>query len=577
MRTCLIAFVVLLLGADIAYAETALPALRHPVAALRAGDGRIVIANQRSGSLSVVDRSGSKVAFEAVVGKQLSDVALVGGNELLATDRHAREVLRVLLDDDELKVTARLKLDCDPVAVVVAADKRTAYVASCWGRRIDVVALQQHGALAASGQIPLPFPAGKMLAMPESPHLVIADAFEGRLAVLDVCRRQVTHVHDLGGHNLGGLCWDITHDRLLISHQILAYNLPLTFDNVQWGAVLKNVVRIVPRPMLVNSSIKLATATRVVSLGEEGDGSGDPTGVLPLADGAFAVALGGADELAMVESTGLVTKRVALGRRPLVVLNGSHAEELLVLNHFDDSISKVNLGQDEAAPAVLALGTQPKLSPADRGERLFYDARLSLDRWMSCHSCHSQGHTNGQLADTLGDGNYGAPKRTLTLLGTRDTDRWAWNGEVKELHDQVRKSVESSMHGAASADDVYDLTAYLHTLAPPPPRIAAPQTKEDAALLERGREVFAQQKCTSCHIPPLTYTSHDVYDVGLADENKHTKFNPPSLRGVGQASRLFHDGRATSLEEVFDVFAHPTESQMTKDDRAALLRFLRSL
>ena len=52
---------------------------------------------------------------------------------------------------------------------------------------------------------------------------------------------------------------------------------------------------------------------------------------------------------------------------------------------------------------------------------------------MSCHSCHPDGHTNGLLNDNLGDGNFGAPKRVLSLLGVGQTGPWAWNGGVADL------------------------------------------------------------------------------------------------------------------------------------------------
>ena len=40
------------------------------------------------------------------------------------------------------------------------------------------------------------------------------------------------------------------------------------------------------------------------------------------------------------------------------------------------------------------------------------------DDWYSCHSCHTDGHTTGEIGgNTLGDGHYGAPKRIMTLLG----------------------------------------------------------------------------------------------------------------------------------------------------------------
>ena len=80
-----------------------------------------------------------------------------------------------------------------------------------------------------------------------------------------------------------------------------------------------------------------------------------------------------------------------------------------------------------------------------------------------------------------------------------------------------------------------------------------------------------------CHIPPLTYTSHEAHDVGFADERGLRKFNPPSLRGVGQAGPYFHDGRAATLEDVFVRYRHQLDRELPKSELADLLAFLQSL
>src|SRR5262249_6240338 len=149
------------------------------------------------------------------------------------------------------------------------------------------------------------------------------------------------------------------------------------------------------------------------------------------------------------------------GRRPTALVAGPRGQPLVVVNTFDDSLSLLDPRQGGVTGTVL-LGPQPELDPKDRGEILFYDARLSRDGWLSCHSCHTDGHTNGLLADTLGDGTYGTPKRTLTLMNTALTDPWAWNGEVKYLHDQVRQSLTETMHAPSiAADQVNDLVSFL--------------------------------------------------------------------------------------------------------------------
>ncbi|MGH7129540.1 MAG: cytochrome c peroxidase, partial [Planctomycetaceae bacterium] len=310
-----------------------------------------------------------------------------------------------------------------------------------------------------------------------------------------------------------------------------------------------------------------------------GDGAADPAAVAVDHQGRWIVALSGVNEAAIVTAKGLDVNRLDVGRLPAFVLPDPKSDRAVVVNTFSDSVTVL----DTEAGRVLAeisLGPQPELGPVERGRRLFHDARLSHDRWMTCHSCHTDGHTTGLLTDTLGDGAYGSPKRTLSLLGTGPSGPWAWNGQMKELHDQVFKSIETTMHAddEITAEQVSDLTAYLMTLPPPPPLMPVESASdEEREQIERGGRVFERQGCNRCHVPSLTYTTEGAFDVGLADEIGTTKFNPPSLRGVGRRGRLFHDGRAATLEEVFDRFGHQLGARLSEQERADLLRFLRSL
>jgi cytochrome c peroxidase len=148
---------------------------------------------------------------------------------------------------------------------------------------------------------------------------------------------------------------------------------------------------------------------------------------------------------------------------------------------------------------------------------------------------------------------------------------------VRELHEQVQKSLENTMHAPKfTPQDVLDITAFLHTLSFPPPLQPATEAPEDKAQLVPRR--FVQQpRLRKCHVPPLTYTSPEIYEVGLEDEKGLKNFNPPSLRGVGQGYNFFHDGRAKTLEAVFTEHAHQLDRPLEKAELADLLRFLRSL
>jgi cytochrome c peroxidase len=195
---------------------------------------------------------------------------------------------------------------------------------------------------------------------------------------------------------------------------------------------------------------------------------------------------------------------------------------------------------------------------------------------MSCNSCHSDGHSPDQLSDTLGDSSFGAPKRIPALGGVAQTGPWGWNGSMHDLGEQVQKSVQTTMHAKAiSPEQVRDLTEYLKTLNPPPPARPPTDARQQMAV-DKGREIFKRQGCDRCHVPQ-TYTSPKTYDVGLKDEMGNHRFNPPSLRGVGQRAALFHDGRASSLNEVFQIHRHPGNKELPTDEVSDLVAYLRTL
>ena len=220
---------------------------------------------------------------------------------------------------------------------------------------------------------------------------------------------------------------------------------------------------------------------------------------------------------------------------------------------------------------TVALGPPREADDVARGRSLFFDARLSHDGWMSCHSCHSEAHTSGLLADTLGDDTRGTPKRILSLRGVGETAPYAWNGSQPSLEQQIEKSLRTTMHAeTVEPASVADLVAYLSSLPAPSPVASASNE------VRRGRQLFRSLGCVDCHVPPL-FTSTGVYDVGLRDEAGHSAFNPPSLRGVGLRTRLFHDGRYRRLEELLSGAGHPGTQFLPASDVAAVAAFLRSL
>jgi DNA-binding beta-propeller fold protein YncE/mono/diheme cytochrome c family protein len=578
--------------ATAATASAGLLRLRYPVALAAADKGKLLLAaNERSGTVSIVDIPGRKVIGEFPVGKHLSDLVAVPGVEnaaseaFLCADSAADELKLLFRRGNEIAVGDSLSVGSFPVSVCVDSEGRRGYVASLWSRRLTRVDLVRDGTgtihLKAASVVALPFPPRLQTLTPDGKRLIVAGAFGGEMAVVDPAASKLEAVKTIPGQNIHGLAWSRNGERLFVAQQTLNRLGYTSQEDLHWGSVVSNVVRSLDRHALEQPNVDVLAGSQVIQLGEVANGAGDPAGLSVADDGTLLVALAGVGEVACGSFETGHFRRLAVGIRPTTLITSADRSSLYVADTFGDSIAVIPHSAFETpgeAKAIvqIALGPQPSLSAAERGERLFFDARLSLEKWMSCHSCHSEGHSSDALSDTLGDGSFGAAKRIPGLGGVAETGPWAWNGSIKNLGEQVRKSLKTTMRVKFIDDaQVSDLTAYLRTLKPAPPLTAAPSAAEKSAI-ERGHAVFARQKCDRCHVPP-TFTSPRLYDVGLRDELGNRQFNPPSLRGVGQRAAFFHDGRATSLRDVFAVHRHPGNTQLPDADLADLIAFLQSV
>ncbi len=150
-----------------------------------------------------------------------------------------------------------------------------------------------------------------------------------------------------------------------------------------------------------------------------------------------------------------------------------------------------------------------------------------------------------------------------------------------------------------------EVDAFVRFLAPP-------GSLKLTSTRERGRKIFAEIGCAGCHLPRLTtggntvkalsyvkvaaYTDLLLHDMGpeLADIclglATPSEFRTEPLMGLRLSEkieegepRFLHDGRAHSIEEAIQLHggegraAKDKFMRLSKDDRSALLEFLRSL
>jgi len=554
--------------------------LRRPVVLVLSPDERhLYAANRASGSISVIDLESKSVAAEPDVGRQLSDmVALPERGLLLVTDEAAHELIFIAADGANLTVRQRLPVSGYPVGLAISLNRQQCFVTSLWSRRLTFVDLPERDDEPAriSSVLDMPFAPRKVLPLDDGKRLVVADAFGGKLAIVDIEEAKVLIVREIPGHNIRGLAQSPDANRLLVAHQMLNELAHTVHNDVHWGLLMTNDLRWLKLSTVLDEKTEILRGGHMHPLGGPGSATGDPAGVAIAANGKVVVTLGGVGEVAMGCESDFGLFRVKVGKRPTGVTISRDGATAYVANMFSDSVSVVDLEEREAV-AEISLGPQPRLSAVEQGELLFYNARLSHDGWMSCQSCHTDGHTNGMLNDNFSDGSFGAPKRVLSLGGVADTAPYAWNGETEGLADQIRRSIEHTMQGdePATTRQVEALAAFLRSLPTPPPIDEARDERDDDAVA-RGRELFDALSCSRCHEPPL-YTTPKTYDVGLEDKLENRRFNPPSLRGVGQRGPYFHDNRASTLRDVFEIHGHQLRRDLSGEEIDDLVAFLRSL
>jgi hypothetical protein len=169
-----------------------------------------------------------------------------------------------------------------------------------------------------------------------------------------------------------------------------------------------------------------------------------------------------------------------------------------------------------------------------------------------------------------------------------------------------------------SDEQLYALALYIYSLQPPP------NPNRFGPLAARGRKVFDQEGCASCHTPPL-YTNNKLTPAeGFTVPQEHLKtldvlavpvgtdtdltlrsrrgtgyYKVPSLKGVWYRGPLGHNGAVATLEDWFDprrvtdeyvptgfrgagaktrvVKGHEFGLGLGASDRRALVAFLRTL
>lgn len=570
------------------------PRLRRPVAITQIAPSDTdskpyIIVGNRAGSVSFIEPQKMQVIDEIKLSHQLDDVVAVPKtNRILAIDSSRHELIQAELIVDrsgisQLANVSRIAVNRYPVDVEVTANGRRAIVASSWSRRVSIVDLTQRTPRVLL-TCDVPF-APRCQCLLDQRHCLVADGFGGRLAVVDIETGKLKSLHAINGHNIQGLAMSPDGKSVALTHQILHSISSTTRSIISWGGVISNTLHTIPiEKLLLSNEVNLKKPQSIhgglFPLGEERNAAGDPAGVVFDSHGRAFIGLAGVHQVARKSPHNFELARTTVGRHPSQLLLDENAQQLYVVNKFDDTISVVATDSLQVKRTI-SLGKSTTRSLVQVGEEHFFDARLSLDSWYSCHSCHTNGHTTGLLNDNFGDSTFNTPKSILSLLGTGATEPWAWEANQIDLRNQIRSSITSTMGGpgmhAPQVNDrlVESMNSYIGQLQPAPGILTA-RGQAKRPSVKRGAAVFKAHGCVDCHRPP-NYAHPLTFDVGVHDEAGHIFFNPPSLLGVSQRGPYFHDNRASSLRDVIENHDHDGASELKQKQINDLIDFLNSL
>ena len=221
------------------------PSLRRPIALAVCG-GLLVCANRDSGAISLIDLDRLEVSSEQKIGGRLEDLESTG-NGILVTDSATGRLLSLSLAAGRLKQVAALPIGRAPGDITLDSAAKRCAVASSWNRQVTLVNLEQNRgggvALRLAATVRLPFSPGLLVFCRKDTLLVAADAFGGRLALIDPANARLIGTRRLEAHGIRGLAASTDGKGIHLSHQRIESDAPTTRNRVFWGQVISNILR----------------------------------------------------------------------------------------------------------------------------------------------------------------------------------------------------------------------------------------------------------------------------------------------------------------------------------------------
>lgn len=263
-------------------------------------------------------------------------------------------------------------------------------------------------------------------------------------------------------------------------------------------------------------------------------------------------------------------KRIPLegnGPRKMIMENG----KLYIPTYFADILNIVDAQTCEIA--TVNLNPDREESAENKGEHYFNDASHCFQNWQSCNGCHpGDACTDGMNWDLMNDG-VGNSKNCKSLLFSHPTPPSMISGIRETAEWAVRAGFKFIQFFDITEEDAVCVDAYLKSLRPVPSPYLVDGELSD--LAKEGRKIFEKLNCTECHSGPY-YTDLKMHRIG-EDIEFEKGWDTPTLREVWRTAPYLFDGRAATMEEVFEIHKHGIDKKVSKKEIKALTEYVNSL
>lgn len=255
------------------------------------------------------------------------------------------------------------------------------------------------------------------------------------------------------------------------------------------------------------------------------------------------------------------------GPRSMVLTDG----KLIIPTYFADVLNVMDINTREITATELNPGRTE--SDINKGEKYFNDASHCFQNWQSCNGCHpGDARTDGMNWDLMNDG-VGNSKNCKSMLFSHVTPPNMISGIRAHAEIAVRAGYNFIQFFDISEEDAVCVDEYLKALRPVPSPLLVNGELSD--LAKEGRKVFEKLKCGECHSGPY-YTDMKYHRIG-EDVEFEKGWDTPTLREVWRTAPYLFDGRAATMEEVFEVHKHGIDKKVSKKDIEALVEYVNSL